>query len=526
MILFGMQNGEKSDRSLLKFGNNLIGLGFFFLVLTGGLSAQPLRTPAPPKAPRIHGPRINGGRADRPFLYRIPCTGERPIFFTVENLPASLHLESSTGILQGRTPAKEGEYPMILKTANRWGSDQRKFKILVGNTIALTPPMGWSSWYAWSDRISDPLIRKTATAMIDSGVADYGYQYIGIDDCWMYQVEGKDPLRNGKPRSPEGIILPNKLFPDMKSLVDYIHSLGLKAGIYTSPGPYTCQVYTGSYRHEEDDARQFAAWGFDLLKYDWCSYSGVAEGPGRESVQAPFRKMGIILRNLDRDILFNICQYGKEEVWKWGADVGGQTWRTTGDLSLESGDRLPAFYGVARRNMQLSEFAGPGRWNDPDYLMFGYMADSNDSEAPAKKAILTPEEQYSYMSLWSLMAAPLFFSGDLIRLDPFTRNVLCNSEIIEVNQDPLGRQARLVYENEKEWILLKTMENGSYVLGMFNLSSKSRRISVAWKDLGLSERQKVRDLWFQKELGSYGKTFSTILAAHDVRVLHLQSVTK
>lgn len=386
--------------------------------------------------------------------------------------------------------------------------------------------MGWSSWYAWYDGISDPVIRQAAGAMIDSGMADFGYQYIGIDDCWMYQVEGKDPLRNGKPRSPEGVILPNQLFPDMKALVEHIHSLGLKAGIYTSPGPYTCQVYTGSFAHEEVDARQFGLWGFDLLKYDWCSYTGVAEGEGIARAQAPFRKMGTILRGLERDILFNICQYGKEEVWRWGSDVGAHTWRTTGDLGLETGDHLPAFYHVARRNLRLGEFAGPGRWNDPDYLMLGYMADPDGRETAGRKTTLTPEEQYSYMSLWSLMAAPLFFSGDMGRLDPFTCNVLCNSEIIEANQDPLGRQAKLVCEKEEEWILQKDMEDGSHVIGIFNLASQSRKITVAWKDLGLTGEHKVRDLWFQKDLGRYAKGYAVVLPAHDVRVLRLQSVKR
>lgn len=431
-------------------------------------------------------------------------------------------MDPQMGILQGRCPEKPGEYRLAITAKNGKGQAQRPLKIIAGKDLALTPPMGWSSWYAYSDRINEPLIRKTAESMILTGLADFGYQYVSIDDCWMNKVEGRDSRLTGTPRNAQGAILPNRLFPDMKGLVDFIHSKGLRAGIYSSPGPYTCQVYVGSYRHEEIDARQFSSWGFDLLKYDWCSYAGVAEGEGLPRAQAPFRLIGGILQRLDRDILFCLCQYGKDQVWKWGREVGGQIWRTSGDLSLEPAEKLPAFYGVARKNAPLYAFAGPGGWNDPDYLMLGFLADPENSDAPAKKTALSAEEQYSYMSLWSLMAAPLFFSGDVNRLDAFTLNVLCNAEILEINQDAMGKQAKPIQQSEKEWIFLKPMEDGSWAVGLFNLSEENREIQMAWKELGLTGPQYVRDVWRQRDLGLFRETFGSAVAPHGCLVLRVK----
>jgi alpha-galactosidase len=311
-------------------------------------------------------------------------------------------------------------------------------------------------------------------------------------------------------------MLPNKRFPDMKALTEYIHGKGLKAGIYTSPGPLTCARFAGSYQHEEADARQFAEWGFDFLKYDWCSYRTITPKPALDDMKAPYTKMGNILKKLDRDVVFNLCQYGMGDVWKWGAEVGGHCWRTTGDLGIERGDRLPGFYHIGLRNAKLFDYAAPGRWNDPDYLIIGYFRDARKRTKEAIPTPLTADEQYSYMSMWALMAAPLFFSGDMGKLDDFTVNVLCNTEVIDVDQDPLGKQARIVRQSEEELVLVKPLEDGSVAVGLFNLSEAERPLAVSAADLGLKGRFRARDLWRQKDVDGRAATYTAKVPRHGV----------
>jgi alpha-galactosidase len=246
-------------------------------------STHEILTPKPGPAPHLNGPKIYGARPGHPFLYRIPCTGERPLRFSAKGLPSSIGLDSNSGIMTGQTPTKTGEYIVTLTVTNAQGSSSRQFKIVVGDTLALTPPMGWNDWYTHYDHITDQLVRQAADAMISSGLADFGYQYIDIDDCWMVKPGAKEPELGGE-------------VPDMKGLADYIHLKGLKAGLYTSPGPQTCAGFEGSYKHEETDARQFAAWGFDLLKYDWCSYEKIAKDASLPELKKPYELMGSILK--------------------------------------------------------------------------------------------------------------------------------------------------------------------------------------------------------------------------------------
>ncbi|MBI3278895.1 MAG: alpha-galactosidase, partial [Acidobacteria bacterium] len=415
-------------------------------------------TPKPGPGPRINGPPVYGARPGRPFLYRVPCTGRRPLRFSAHGLPPSLRLDAERGIIRGRAPEKPGEYRVVLRASNAHGRTERRFRIVVGGTLALTPPMGWNDWYTHYDRITDGRVREAADSMIASGMADFGYQYVNIDDCWMVKPGSEDLLLGGEARDASGAIRPNRRFPDMKALTDYIHGQGLKAGIYTSPGPLTCAKFAGSHGHEEIDARRFAEWGFDFLKYDWCSYGKLAGGTTVEDRMRPYTLMGGILKRLDRDIVFNLCQYGMSEVWKWGASAGGHCWRTTGDLGLAKDTRLPGFYSIAFRNAEHSDYAGPGHWNDPDYILIGRVGNARKIHEPPRATALTAAEQYSYMSLWSLMAAPLFFSGDMNSLDEFTLNVLCNAEVIEIDQDALGRQGRIVRRTEEEFVLAKALE--------------------------------------------------------------------
>ena len=259
-------------------------------------SDQEILTPRPPLAPRINGPAVYGARPGHPFLYRIPCTGQRPIKFSAAGLPQPLNLNGQTGIITGNTPEKRGDYVVTLRATNSKGSTSRVFKIVVGDTLALTPPMGWNDWYTHYDHVTDKLLRQAADAMVASGMADYGYQYVNIDDCWMVKPGAKEADLGGEPRDSTGAIRPNGRFPDMRAMTDYIHSKGLKAGLYTSPGPLTCAGFTGTYQHEEIDARKFAEWGFDFLKYDWCYYEKVAGGTTLEHRKKPYTLMGGILK--------------------------------------------------------------------------------------------------------------------------------------------------------------------------------------------------------------------------------------
>ena len=488
-----------------------LGLCCSSILAQSGQEPADFRTPLAAATPHLNGPKIYGVRPGHPFLYRIPCTGTRPIKYSVKNLPASLKLDRRSGIISGNAPEQMGTYLITLRASNALGKDKRQLRIVVGATIGLTPQMGWNDWYTYTRHITGGIVRAAADTMISSGMADYGYQYIDIDDCWDRQPGSNDPELNGPPRDAQGNILPNARFPDMRALTDYIHSLGLKAGIYSSPGPLTCARFEGSYQHEDADARQFANWGFDLLKYDWCSYGRVVKGNTLPDFEEPYIKMGGILKGLDRDVVLNMCQYGYGDVWKWGQHAGGNSWRTGDDLGHMRGDTLPGFYKGGLANAALSDYGAPGGWNDPDYILIGTVADHPTS--------LTHEEQYSYMSMWSLMAAPLIFSGDMSKLDPFTLNVLCNSEIIDVDQDSLGKQATVVRKTGDEFILEKKLADGSVAVGLFNLTTEPRSISAHWKELGLKGKQKVRDVWRHHDLGSIADTFSAQVPSHGVELV-------
>ncbi len=494
------------------------------------VTAQPdddpgILTPPAPREPRINGPTVYGTRPGRPFLYRVPATGDRPMHFSAEGLPEGLTLDSATGVIRGTIaePAARAYETSIVATNER-GRAERAFRIVVGDTLALTPPMGWNDWYTFYEKPGDALMRKAADIMVQSGLADHGYQYVNIDDAWMGKPKSEDPDEQGPARDARGMINANRRFPDMKAMTDYIHGLGLKAGIYTSPGPLTCAGFYGSYGHEAQDAARFVEWGFDFLKYDWCSYSEVPRpkpDPELERRQRPYRLMGGILARQPRDIVFNLCQYGMGAVWTWGGDVGGNSWRTTDDLGVAKGDRLPGFYSIGFMNAQHAEYARPGHWNDPDYILIGYVGNARNITEPPKPTTLTRHEQYSYMSMWVLMAAPLFYSGDITRLDDFTLNVLNNAEVIAVDQDPLGRQGRIVRKTDDEFVLVKPMEDGSVAAGLFNLSESPREMTVTAADVGVSGRQRVRDVWRWKDIGTIADEYTARVARHGVMLVRM-----
>jgi alpha-galactosidase len=440
--------------------------------------------------------------------------------FAGDGLPEGLKIDGAKGIISGRVPKSPGKYRVTLRAKNAAGEAGKPFTLVVGETLALTPPMGWNSWYIHYHRVTEKYMRDAADAMIASGMADFGYQYVNIDDCWMKR-RGNPPYRD-----KNGDLLCNAKFPDMKGMVDYIHSKGLKAGSYISPGPWTCAGYVGSYQHEAKDAKRFADWGFDFLKYDWCSYAHIAKNKSLAERQKPYKLMGDLLKKSERDIVYNLCQYGMGDVWKWGGKVGGNCWRTTGDLGNIPRREMPGFYPIGLSNMRHWQYAKPGEWNDPDYILIGTIGDPyrRGDKGGSIPCRLTGDEQYSYMSMWCLMAAPLIFSGDMGKLDPFTLNVLCNAEVIDVDQDPLGKQARVTRHGGDELVLAKPMEDGSVAIGLFNLGLMKRDMKVKWSELGLSGPRIARDLWRQKDIGEFDAEFSAPVNSHGVVFIRVRPV--
>jgi hypothetical protein len=324
---------------------------------------------------------------------------------------------------------------------------------------------------------------------------------VNIDDGW-----------EAEERAPDGGIRTNGKFPDMKALADSVHARGLKLGIYSSPGPQTCGGFLGSWQHERQDAETWARWGIDYLKYDLCSYMRLmSKEPTLEEHQRPYAVMSEALRAQPRDIVFSLCQYGLMDVWSWGPSVRGNAWRTTGDIE----DTWESMAGIAAQQDVPAPFAGPGHWNDPDMLVVGIVG-WGGSPHPSR---LTPDEQYSHISLWSLLAAPLLLGNDLTRLDEFTRNLLTNDEVIAIDQDPLGAAARLVVNADGWQIWLRKLSDGRRAFGVFNLQQDFRTLRLDPAVLGIPAGAPVRDLWRQQNLGPLRSGFPARVPPHGVLLL-------
>ena len=430
-----------------------------------------LLTPKPSPRPRINGAKVVGVRPGSPFLFTIAATGERPLTY-------------AGGGSSGRTPARSGHrhhhrqprrpgrlQGQSLREQRPRAQASRDLQIVVGDRLALTPPMGWNSWNCFASAVTEKNVRDAADAFVKAGLRDHGWTYINIDDFWMPKNEDKDPTLHGPDRDPSGKINANPRFPDMKALTDYIHGQGLKAGLYSSPGPRTCGGCVASYKHEKEDAERFAEWGFDYLKYDWCSYGDVEKGTGRAYYKKPYDLMGRMLRAQNRDIVFSLCQYGMDNVWEWGGEVDGNCWRTTGDIT----DSWGSMAGIGFAQAGHEKYAKPGRWNDPDMLVVGRVGWGPELHPTH----LTPNEQYTHISLWSLLASPLLIGCDLTKLDDFTLNLLTNDEVIEVNQDPLGVQAHRIFKRDDVEVWAKPLEDGSKAVGLFNLGEDEQPVSSA-----------------------------------------------
>jgi alpha-galactosidase len=474
-------------------------------------SGEPyILTPPPPAAPRINGARVFGVRPGSPFLFTVPATGTRPMTFSAADLPAGLQIDAATGRITGQI-VKPGTYAVTLRAANAEGRVESKLRIVCGERIALTPPMGWNSWNCFAGEVTAERVKSAADAMVKTGLINHGWTYINVDDFWQRHRAPSDPTLAGVARDAKGNILPNSRFGDMKALADHIHGLGLKAGLYSSPGPWTCGGCVGSYGHEQQDAQAYAGWGFDYLKYDWCSYGGLTEGleaadPKLPSVswgrgasdlamaQAPYRKMGEILRQQPRDIVYSLCQYGMSDVWKWGDTVQGNSWRTTNDIS----GTWKSLRNIALAQDVAAPWAKPGNWNDPDMLILGYIGWGNP-----RPTRLTIDEQYLHFSLWCLFSAPLLLGCDMVKLDAFTLSLLTNDEVIALDQDPLGQQATCVDTIDEVRVYRKALEDGSVAVGFCNFGPKPAELKYDnFARLGLAGRQKVRDLWRQRDVGT------------------------
>lgn len=469
-------------------------------------------TPKAPATPRINGPKVYGTRPGHDFIYRIPATGDRPMKFSVKGLPEGLSLDKSTGIITGKVEIA-GRYETTITAKNSKGENSRKFTIVAGNQIALTPPLGWNSWNCFACAIDQDKVKAAANAMINSGLADYGWSYINIDDCWMIQSVSDDPVLGGSPRDENGNMKTNKKFPDIKALTDYVHSQGLKIGIYSGPGPRTCAGYTACYQHEEADAKQFADWGFDYLKYDWCDYERVAKDHSLPELKKPYIVMHDALEKAGRDIVYSLCQYGMGDVWRWGAEVGGNCWRTTGDIT----DNWASVESIGFGQAGLEYFSGPGHWNDPDMLVVGKVG-----WGPALHPTnLSPNEQYTHISLWALLASPLLIGCDMTQLDDFTLSLLTNSEVLDINQDPLGMQAGRIFKEEGIEIWAKNLEDGSKAVGLFNRGMRPATVGLQRSDLNISGDYTIRDVWKQEDIGPLGESYSAVVPSHGVKLLRI-----
>lgn len=513
----------------------ILGIGLFALAVTGRGAGEPvILTPPAPDTPRINGPGTFGVRPGSPFNYAIPATGKRPMTFAVDGLPDGLVIDFASGRITGKL-ASAGEYVVTLHAKNELGEAGKKFRIVAGDQIVLTPPMGWSSWNCWGDAVSQEKVLSSARAMVEKGLSQHGWTFINIDDGWQGKRDGE-----------LNAIQPNKKFPDMKAMADEIHGLGLKFGIYSSPWRGTYAGYVGGssdnadgtydwvkaghvneffklktpdnkptwvnwkfgeHSFAEADAKQWAAWGADYLKYDWFpnDVAHVAE-------------MSQALRKTGRDIVFSLSNtgiYDDAPEYMRLANI----WRTTGDIndSWDSVSRL----GFSQDKW--AAYTGPGHWSDPDMLVVGKVGWGPNLH-PTR---LTPDEQYTHISLWCLLSSPLLIGCDISQMDEFTLSLLTNDEVLAIDQDSQGKQATQISNQDGKVVYAKKLEDGSYAVGLFNRGNQEAVVGVKWGPWGTlptpdgAARFTVRDLWRQTDLGQFKGEFKTKVAPHGVVLVRL-----
>jgi alpha-galactosidase len=365
------------------------------------------------------------------------------------------------------------------------------------NGLAMTPPMGWSSWNAFRVTVSDKSMREMADALVATGLRDMGYVYVIIDEGWAGA------------RDARGVLHANSKFPDIKSLADYIHSKGLKVGIATSPGPITCNGYLGSHGYETQDAATFAQWGIDYVKHDWCSAENIYRT--QPEMQGLYQKMGAALQATGRPIVYSLCQYGLFDVGSWGRKVGGNLWRT-GDDTIQ-GARWTAITINGFESNGEAENAGPGGWNDPDMMLVGIDG-------------LNQEEYRTHMTLWAISAAPLILGNDLRRLSAAEKDIVMNKEVIAVDQDVLGIQGRRILQHGAADIWTKPLLDGATAVALFNRGEIETEISVKWGDIKLNGALAVRNLWQHADLGTHTEGFGAMVPRHGSVLLRVAPVAQ
>src|SRR5574344_448624 len=435
-------------------------------------------------SPLLNTPQVTANRANTEFVYAIPTFGERPIQWSVEGLPEGLSLDAKEGIISGTT-SSEGDYYLKITAKNVKGKDSKNLILKVGEKLALTPVMGWNSWNTFGPNLNEQLLLEVDDAMVKNGMRDAGYNYVNIDDYWQLKERGADGH----------LIINSEKFPRGISFVaDYLHARGLRLGIYSDASEYTCGGVAGSYGFEEIDAADFAKWGVDLLKYDYCGAPA-----DQETAIKRYQTMNQALKNQKRTFIYSVCEWGRREPWLWAAEVGGHYWRPTYDIRDFWGK--PESYGALATiniNKNLSQYARAGRWNDPDMLVVGIKGKRHISDFTGS----TVEEYRSHFSLWCMMASPLLAGNDIRNMNDTITNILTNPEIIKINQDALGIQGEEVLVKDSLSFWTKPLDNNKMAIGILNLSSKevSYELNEALVGEILSEKSKfdisqLRDVW-------------------------------
>jgi alpha-galactosidase len=475
-------------------------------------------TPQPGPKPRINGAKVFGVRPGSPFLFTIAATGERPMTFAAENLPQGLTLNTQSGVIIGTIADRSPKtYRVTVKAQNAQGEASRQLRIVVGEEIALTPPLGWNSWNCYAEAVDQDKVLATAKAMVTRGLKDHGWTYVNIDDTWQGE-------RGGPFQGIQG----NDKFSNMKGLCDTIHAMGLKVGIYSTPwatsyakriggssndpsGKWDGGQALGKYSFAANDAKQWAAWGIDYLKYDW------------RPLDVPHvQEMSEALRASGRDIVYSLSNTAMYDHAAQYARLSN-CWRTTGDIRdlWDMGDRSGQNYPQGLRDIMVANaawqpFSGPGHYNDPDMLVVGQVG-----WGKLRPTFLTPNEQYTHVSLWCLWASPLLIGAPVDQLDDFTLNLLTNDEVLEVNQDPLCVQAQRLAKYGPMEVWGKPLEDGSLAVGIFNVGFETEAFTLKWADLGIHGPRKIRDLWRQQDLGTGQDAFKTTVNRHGVVLLKL-----
>lgn len=481
-------------------------------------------------APVINGPAVFGARKQSVFFFSVPVTGERPLFFKANGLPDGLKIDQQTGIIAGECKSN-CQATVVIDVKNRLGSCSRKIDIKIGDDIALTPPMGWNSWNCWAEYIDDSKIRQAADAMVAAGLAAHGYSYVNIDAGWQGE-------RGGKYNAIQG----NQNFPDMTGLCSYVHNKGLRIGIYSTPwvksysskkgegftggssgansgtqSPYVYHIaekkYIGEVTYEKEDSTQWAEWGFDFLKYDWI----VNDVPSTERILAA-------LQATNRDIVLSLSNDAPFDRIGKLAELAN-CWRISGDIT----DTWDSVCNKGFSQGKWTPYAGPGHWNDPDMLVVGKLGWGNP-----RQCRLSRDEQITHISLWSLLSAPLIIGCDLMEIDDFTLRLLCNDEVIAVNQDTLGRQAYCIKDlkltdingnmQRHETVYMKRLCDGSFAVGIFNRGPAPENIQLNWSEIGICGRHSVRNAWGRLDVGAFDKSFEIGVPAHGAQLLIIKAI--